>query len=65
MGSAFNFTAARFVDIFLGLPSGGDVCRQEVAGFTSFVDTFVDIGEGTGLALLVGFVRQLLKLNSK
>ena len=54
-----------FVDTFFGLSTGGTVCRQKVAGITSFVDKSVGqtVGYGNGIARV--FVRQLLKMSSK
>ncbi len=48
-----------FADAFFGLPTGGAVCRQKVASFTSFVDKSVDKREDTALVLLGVFVLQL------
>jgi hypothetical protein len=46
-------TAVGFVDVFFGLPTGKDVCRQKLVIFSFSVDTFVDKQEDTALALLL------------
>jgi hypothetical protein len=50
-----NCTAAGFVDVFFGLPTGRAVCQQKVVIFSFLVDKSVDKREDTALALL-GFL---------